>query len=199
MIDASRRTFLGAGALATIGGAAMTASCATAAPASGAPASRVTGPDAASIEADLQKYVGFGNKRAGGPGDMACGDWLAGEIEKAGYAVERQTFQAPFFEATKAELTLEGATVPVWPQPIVTPTGPDGVTGPLVRVDVAGHFTGSLQGAIALVDLPFARWSSALTASPALWCASMSPGTSRDRFRARSPWSTCRSPAGPRP
>ncbi|QTC93318.1 hypothetical protein IFJ75_11410 [Brevundimonas goettingensis] len=162
-MDASRRTFLGAVTLgsATLGGAAMTASCATAAPSSGATTS-VAGPDAALIEADLNSYVGFGNKRAGGPGDMACGDWLAGEIEKAGYAVERQTFQAPFFEATKAELTLEGSTVPVYPQPIVTPTGPDGVTGPLVRVDVAGHFTGSLQGAIALVDLPFARWSSAL-------------------------------------
>jgi hypothetical protein len=147
MIDASRRTFLGAGALVSLGGA------------------RVNLPPPTSgqtMEADLLKYVGFGNKRAGGPGDNACGDWLASELEKAGYAVERQTFQAPFFEASKAELTIEGTTAPVLPQPIAVPTGSDGVSGPLVRVDVAGHFTGSLQGAIALVDLPSARWSSAL-------------------------------------
>jgi len=156
MIDTSRRTFLGAGALISLGGAGVKASAATAGPVEAAPVS------AAAIEADLLKYVGFGNKRAGGPGDTACGDWLAQELGRTGYAVERQTFQAPFFETSKAELTLEGATVPVLPQPIVVPTGPDGVAGPLVRVDVAGRFAGSLDGAIALVDLPSARWSSAL-------------------------------------
>lgn len=145
MIDTSRRSFLGAGALIPIAAAAQV----------DGPA-----PTAETIEADLLRYVGHGEKRAGGPGDTACGEWLASELDRAGYAVERQTFQAPWFEATRAELTLGGTTVPVYPQPIVRPTGPEGVSGPLVRVDAAGRFAGSLQGAVALVDLPHARWSS---------------------------------------
>ncbi len=145
MIDTSRRSFLGAGALIPL-----------------AAATQIDGPapTAETIGADLLRYVGHGEKRAGGPGDTACGEWLAGELDRAGYAVERQTFQAPWFEATRAELTLGGTTVPVHPQPIVRPTGPEGVAGPLVRVDAAGRFSGSLQGALALVDLPHARWSS---------------------------------------
>jgi hypothetical protein len=148
MIDTSRRTLLGAGALVSLAGASQAA----------------TPPSTGTIEADLAKYVGFGEKRAGGVGDTACGDWLAGELAKAGYAIERQSFQVPFFEAKRAELAVGGAGVPVLPQPIVIPTGPDGVAGPLVRVDAAGRFAGSLDGAIALVDLPHARWSSMIGA-----------------------------------
>lgn len=157
MIKTSRRTFLGASALVSLGGAATTAA------ASGRTAVNAPPPSTEVIEADLQKYVSFGNKRAGGVGDTACGEWLAGELDKAGYQVERQTFQAPYFEASRAELTIEGVTAPVLPQPIVIPTGPEGVAGPLVRVDATGHYLGSLDGAIAVVDLPFARWSSALS------------------------------------
>ncbi|MFZ0267436.1 hypothetical protein [Caulobacter sp.] len=146
MIDTSRRTFLGAGALVSLSGASAAASP----------------PPARTIEADLLKYVGFGEKRAGGMGDTACGEWLAGELQKAGYAVERQSFSVPFFDTGRAELTSGGLSAPVYPQPIVIPTGPSGVSGPLVRVDAAGRFAGSLDGAIALVDLPHGRWSSML-------------------------------------
>lgn len=147
MMDTNRRAFLGAGALLPVGMASVNAQAATV-------------PE--TIEADLLRYVGFGSKRAGGAGDAACGEWLAGELEAAGFAVQRQTFQVPFFEETRAELTTGETTAPVYPQPIVIPTGPDGLSGPLVRVDGAGRFVGSLQGAIALVDLPHARWSTAL-------------------------------------
>jgi hypothetical protein len=148
MIDTSRRTFLGASALVSLGGATAAT-----------PATPTQGP---SIEADLLKYVGYGEKRAGGVGDTACGEWLAGELEKVGYKLERQSFSVPFFETKRAELSSGGSSVPVHPQPIVIPTGPDGVSGPLVRVDAAGRFAGSLEGAIALVDLPYARWSTML-------------------------------------
>ena len=143
MIDTSRRTFLGAGAALSLGAASV--------PATAAPAE--------TIEADLHRYVGFGNKRAGGPGDTACGEWLATELGKAGYKVERQHFAVPFFETARAEFSSGKATAAVYPQPIVIPTGDDGVSGPLVRVDSSGRFAGSMRGAIALVDLPFARWS----------------------------------------
>ncbi|HMN52737.1 MAG TPA: hypothetical protein PKC32_00945 [Sphingopyxis sp.] len=147
MIDSSRRSFLGAGALLPLAGAGARAA---ASPASSA------------IEADLLRYVGFGNKRAGGPGDMACGAWLADELKRAGYAVERQDFAAPWFDAATAELACEGRTAAIHPQPVVIPTGPGGVSGPLVRVDPRGRAAASLHGAIALVDLPHARWSSML-------------------------------------
>ncbi|GAA0637071.1 hypothetical protein [Brevundimonas lenta] len=146
MIDTSRRTFLGAGALLPVGAASLQAAA----------------PSSDRIEADLVRYVGFGEKRAGGAGDTACGEWLAGELEQAGYVLERQTFQTPFFEASRAELVSGDARAPVLPQPIVIPTGPDGAVGPLVRVDGQGRFKGAMAGAIALIDLPHGRWSSAL-------------------------------------
>lgn len=149
MIDTSRRGFLGAGALVSLGGASAVAATPSA-------------PSGGAIEADLLKYVGFGQKRAGGVGDTACGEWLAGELEKAGYTIERQVFQVPFFEASQAELVCGESKASIYPQPIVIPSGPAGVAGPLVRVDAAGRFAGSLDGAIALVDLPHARWSTML-------------------------------------
>jgi len=71
-------------------------------------------------------------------------------------------FEVPFFETSRAELASGDESVSVHPQPIVRPIGPDGLSGPLVRVDPAGRFIGSLDGAVALVDLPHARWSSIL-------------------------------------
>lgn len=144
-MQTSRRGLLAAGAAAPL--AAVPALPATA--------------QLASVEADLQRYLGFGIKRAGGVGDIGCGEWLAGELEKLGYRIERQTFQVPWFEASMAELVCDGARVEVYPQPIVVPTGP-GIEGPFVRVDAGGRWEGEMRGAIALVDLPHARWSSTL-------------------------------------
>ena len=147
----NRRAVLGAGAIATLAGAA----------AKGQAAEPSMIEDA--IEADLLTYVKFGEKRAGGPGDTACGEWLADELQRAGYVIQRQTFSAPFFAQRRAELAVGDAVMAVYPQPIVVPTGAEGLSGPLVRVDSAGRFSGSLDGAIALVDLAFARWSSTLS------------------------------------
>ncbi|MCM8731642.1 hypothetical protein ACFO8O_11805 [Hephaestia sp. GCM10023244] len=116
----------------------------------------------AKVEDDLQRYVGFGNKQAGGDGDDRCGAWLAAELENAGFAVERQAVSVPFFATERCEIAAGTARTTLWPQPIVRVTGPDGITGPLVRVDSAGGAAASLNGAIALVDLPYARWSTAL-------------------------------------
>jgi len=116
----------------------------------------------ARVAADLDRYIGFGSKQAGGAGDDACGQWLAAELEGLGFNVERQQFATPFFEPTHSELSCGDAKATLWPQPIVVQTGADGVTGPLVRIDSKGQAEASLDGAIALVDLPFGRWSSAL-------------------------------------
>ena len=150
MSGTSRRTFLGAGTALTL-----------------APVSvRADDTATSAVAADLRRYVGFGNKRAGGAGDEACGQWLAAALGAAGYKVERQYFEVPFFETVRATLVSGGSSVSVYPQPIVVPTGDGGVSGPLVRVDQFGRFAGSMQDAIALVDLPSARWSS-MVAKPA--------------------------------
>lgn len=154
MTDISRRTFTLAGALfASVSGA-----CASSRDTSSVVASR----SGDATEADLLRYVGFGNKRAGGAGDMACGEWLAAELKTAGYAIERQSFSVPFFEPSRADFIVGDFKAPVYPQPIVIPTAQGGIAGPLVRVDAARRFAGSLDGAIALVDLDYARWSTML-------------------------------------
>ena len=115
---------------------------------------------ARSTARDLARYISFGNKQSGGPGDEACGQWLEQELSAEGYRVERQRFSVPWFTSTDASLSAGAASADVWPEPIVRTTGPGGLTGPLVRVDGAGNSDRPLAGAIALVDLPFARWSS---------------------------------------
>ena len=55
---------------------------ATALPLAGAANAR-TAATPGTIAADLSAYIGFGNKRSGGAGDTACGDWLAAELERA--------------------------------------------------------------------------------------------------------------------
>ena len=117
----------------------------------------------ARVAADLDKYIGFGGKQAGGMGDTACGHWLATELEGLGFEIERQEFAAPFFEPTRSELMCGDTKASLWPQPIVVPTGPEGITGPLVRIDATGRAQAPLHDAIALVELPFGRWSSALS------------------------------------
>jgi len=118
--------------------------------------------DAGSVAADLERYIGFGVKASGGPGDAACGAWLDSELARSGYRTERQAFEAPFFDIERAEISTGSTTAPVMPQAIVVPTGRDGVTGRLVRVDPVAGETDKLAGAIALIDLPYNRWSTAL-------------------------------------
>jgi len=139
----SRRTILAApGALA----AAASASAATAAP-------RATH-DAAWLQAVLERYAAFGNKASGGSGDEACGAWLEAELTKASYACERQPFDVPFFAAKVATLATGATSAKVIPQAIVVPTGPGGVTGRLALRDRKDD----LDGAIALLDLPYQLW-----------------------------------------
>jgi len=125
------------------------------------PAAAVHGSAPASVAEDLRRYIAFGGKQSGGEGDNGCGEWLAGELERAGFAVDRQSVPVPFFEPERCELVCGTARASVWPQPIMRPTPADGIAAPLVRVDADGHAARLPTGAIALVDLPFGRWSTA--------------------------------------
>lgn len=137
-LSASRRAILGAGATLI-----------AAAPAAAALPKVGSGDEAMRV---LERYAGFGDKAAGGPGDIACGEWIEGELKALGYACERQPFEVPAYEGEAPTLTIEGARATLIPQAIVAPT--PGIAG---RLFVPNRG----QGEIALLVLPYARWSTA--------------------------------------
>jgi hypothetical protein len=104
----------------------------------------------------LQTYHAFGSKRSGGDGDDATGGWLEGRLRELGYATERQTFGVPFHKTQSATLRIGDLDLAVLPQSpfVATPSG--GVEGPLIRWPGSG----APAGALALVTLPYRRWSS---------------------------------------
>ncbi|UYN96122.1 MAG: hypothetical protein KIT25_04020 [Enhydrobacter sp.] len=96
--------------------------------------------------ADVLRYEGFGVHRFGSPGADAALGWIADELGKAGFAVERQAFSvARQYECVSAALRVSGrdlAVVPQWwPPPAqasfrltapIVPAGP--ATGCFVRL-----------------------------------------------------------------
>lgn len=112
--------------------------------------------DATWLQVVLERFAGFGIKASGGPGDTASGAWLEGELTARGYRCERQVFEVPFAEVRKATLVAGDKVAAVFPQAIVRTTGADGLTLPLKPAATDGR----LDGAIALVVLPFSRWIS---------------------------------------
>ena len=120
--------------------------------------------DMSGVADDLRRYFAFGGKQAGGEGDKGCGDWLEAELRRLDFAVARQAIAVPWFEPRRCTLSCGVESAPVWAQPIVVPTPDEGISGPIVRVDAAGHAAALLAGAIALVDLPSGRWSTVLSA-----------------------------------
>lgn len=151
---ASRRALLGAGAFAL------------AAPAWAAPTKAEM--DAQTI---LERYAAFGDKASGGPGDTACGAWLEGELKALGFAVARQAFETPAYDG-EATLSVGAARADLIPQAIVTPTAAAGLTG---RLYLAGAGRGE---GIALVVLPYARWSTILGFAQARVRAAFAEGAS---------------------
>lgn len=114
----------------------------------------------------LARYAGAGSKASGGAGDSMTADWFAGALAGAGFDVVRQSFTVPWFAARRAELVCGDHRAQVIPQAIVMPTGAEGVTGTLVHFHANEPAVVSLKGALALITLPFGRWSTAL--SPAI-------------------------------
>jgi hypothetical protein len=114
------------------------------------------------ISADLARYIGFGSKQSGGDGDNAAGHWLSAELEAARFKVEQLPLSVPYFEPSRCDIVAGAAKASLWPQPIVLPTSDAGISGRLVRVDAAGRADAALTDAVALIDLPYGRWSTAL-------------------------------------
>lgn len=119
--------------------------------------------EAADAYAQLSRWRDL---RAGGADDIACGDWMEAHLRAHGYRIGRQAFQTPYFEPSRAELRVGNAALQVIPQAVVTPTGPDGVSGPL-RLWRDAADSGAMAGAVALLMLPHGRHSQ-LAAQPIL-------------------------------
>ena len=117
------------------------------------------------LAADLDRYIAFGVKVSGGPGDNGCGLWLERELRAAGFTTARQGFPVPGFDLRDASLVTGAGPVPIIPAGIPVPTGPKGIVAPLAAMDP--HDAGALDfaGKIVLIDLPHARWSSMTDAS----------------------------------
>ena len=148
-MDATRRNILAGSAM----GAGLAGSARAADHGAGA------GEDQAAA-ALLERYIGFGGKASGGPGDIAAGAWMEASLRGFGFKTERQPFSAPWLAPRKAELETGGARAAVWPQAIVVPTGPAGVAGRLALVEPWSP-PADLTRKIALIPLPFGRWSTA--------------------------------------
>lgn len=115
------------------------------------------------VAADLSRYIAFGVKAAGGPGDQAAADWIAGELEGQGFAVARHAIDVPAFAPATVRIALDGVDLPVLPAGIPVVTADAGVAAPLTLMTPHGGPAGPLAGAIALIELPHDRWSSART------------------------------------
>jgi hypothetical protein len=94
-------------------------------------------PDAAWFQAALERFAGFGVKASGGPGDQASGAWLQDELQRAGYRCARQAFETPYAAVRTATLAAGGHRATVFPQAIVTPTGPQASPGRCASLQAA--------------------------------------------------------------
>ncbi len=113
----------------------------------------------APFDADLSRLAEFGILRSGGAGDEACGDWIGQRLEKAAFKVGEQSFSVPWFRPEQAVLAVGNTPLTVWPQAVVTQTGPKGLEAPLGIYSTDDDLS-RLGGAIAVIDLPYARHSS---------------------------------------
>ena len=106
----------------------------------------------ARLYSDVVRYASFGTHRFGSPGDRATADWIARELQAAGFAVEFQPVvlgRQYFVERSTAE--VDGATVettPFWWPP--EDKSSFRLTAPIAR-------EGEVTGKILWVELPYDR------------------------------------------
>jgi len=122
------------------------------------------------LYADVKAYAGLGEHRTGTAGDEATTVWLEKALKAAGYAVERQAFDYPVFDLTRAEIVLGGRTLESFPYWAPKATPPGGLTAPLSLAGGAGK--------IALVDLPPGTGAGLDSPPPAQIAAAVDAGAS---------------------
>jgi hypothetical protein len=104
------------------------------------------------LYADVARYAAFGSHRFGSPGDRATADWIAGELQAAGFAVDFQPVvlgRQYFVDRATAE--VDGTTVEVtpfwWP--------PENKASFRLTAPVARE--GEAAGKVLLIELPYDR------------------------------------------
>ena len=105
---------------------------------------------------ELTKYASFGLMRSGTPGDLGAAKWISERLSGAGFAVEGLPVPVPYFEAAKSVVTVGGQELEVAPQPVVVPTGANGIRSQavLVRDEFDARHA---KDRIAFAVLPFGR------------------------------------------
>lgn len=102
------------------------------------------------------------NLRSGGAGERTVETYIGAALEAAGFAVDRQTVECPRFAVARAEIVSDQGRAPV----VLAPFGE-----PALHINASTRLmpwrssadTPLLAGAIAVIDLPYARHSQLLT------------------------------------
>ena len=104
------------------------------------------------LYADVARYAAFGSHRFGSPGDRAIADWIAGELQAAGFAVEFQpVILGRQYFVDRATAEAGGTTVeatPFWWPP--ENKASFRLTAPIAR-------EGDVAGKVLWVELPYDR------------------------------------------
>jgi hypothetical protein len=106
----------------------------------------------ADLYRDVARYASFGSHRFGSPGDRATADWIAGELQAAGFGVEFQpvTLGRQYF-VDRATVEVNGTRVeatPFWWPP--EDKSSFRLTAPVAR-------EGEVAGKILWIELPYDR------------------------------------------
>lgn len=100
----------------------------------------------------MARYASFGSHRFGSPGDRATADWIAGELQAAGFAVDFQpVILGRQYFVDRATAEVDGTTVeatPFWWPP--EDKASFRLTAPIAR-------DGDVAGKILWVELPYDR------------------------------------------
>src|SRR5580704_16837285 len=106
----------------------------------------------ASLYTDVARYASFGSHRFGSPGDRATADWIAGELQAAGFSVEFQPVvlgRQYFVDRATAQVdTTTVEATPFWWPP--EDKSSFRLTAPVAR-------EGEVAGKILWIELPYDR------------------------------------------
>ncbi len=127
----------------------------------GAPKS-ARGPERSRINEILDLLNAQEHLRSGDVGERAVEIYLANALEAAGFALERQTVQCPQFDIAHAEIAFNHERIPLVLAPFREQTLHINATTRLVPWR-SGADTNHLTGAVAVIDLPYARHSQMMT------------------------------------
>jgi hypothetical protein len=104
------------------------------------------------LYADVARYASFGSHRFGSPGDRATADWIAGELQAAGFAVDFQpVILGRQYFVDRASAEVDGTTIeatPFWWPP--EDKASFRLTAPIAR-------DGDAAGKVLLLELPYDR------------------------------------------